>query len=273
MESLKRALIIPTQSWNSSNRKGSFMNEAMIKPYGDTLNDGVVQLSFTLPIEHGERAKKAAEIYVSKLNFENISVVHAQKIAENFTYFVVYARAIPTLDYSAVRVTEVKTKQMTFYEINELIKTKLNRRLSVVGATIGNDAHTVGIDAIMNMKGYNRDYGLERYPEINAWNMGAQVSCEELLEKALEVGADAILVSQTVTQRNTHLINFSEFVKLLRTKNVRNRFLLLAGGPRMTNTLAAELGYDAGFGPGTLPSQVASFIVTKMLARAESSDL
>ncbi len=248
------------------------MNEEMIKPYGDTLNDGVVQLSFTLPVEHGEKAKKAAELYVSKLNFENISVVHAQKIADNFTYFVVYARAIPTLDYSTVRVTEVKIKRMTFYEINELIKTKLNRRLSVVGATIENDAHTVGIDAIMNMKGYNRDYGLERYPEISAYNMGAQVSCKELLEKALEVQADAILVSQTVTQKETHLRNFSKFVKLLKAKHLRNRFLLLAGGPRMTNALAAKLGYDAGFGPGTLPSQVASFIVTRILERAESSD-
>jgi beta-lysine 5,6-aminomutase beta subunit len=243
------------------------MNEEMIKPYGDTLNDGVVQLSFTLPVEYGERAIKAAEIYVSKLNFENISVVHAQKIADNFTYFVIYARAIPTLDYSMVRVTEAKIKRMTFYEINELIKTKLNRRLSVVGATIETDAHTVGIDAIMNMKGYNRDYGLERYPEINAYNMGAQVSCKELLEKALEVQADAILVSQTVTQKDTHLRNFSKFVKLLKAKHLRNRFLLLAGGPRMTTALAAELGYDGGFGPGTLPSQVASFIVTKILER------
>jgi beta-lysine 5,6-aminomutase beta subunit len=243
------------------------MSEKIIKPYGDTLNDGVVQLSFTLPIENGERAKKAAEVYVSKLNFENVSVVHAERIADNFTYFVVYARAIPTLDYSTVKVTEVKTRQMNFYEINELIKARLGRRLSVVGATIGSDAHTVGIDAIMNMKGYNQDYGLERYPEINAYNLGAQVSCEELLGKALEVDADAILVSQTVTQKETHLRNFSEFIELLKARGLRKRFLLLAGGPRMTNALANELGYDAGFGPGTLPSQVASFVVNKILQR------
>ena len=240
------------------------MREQMIKPYGDTLNDGVVQLSFTLPVENSERAKKAAKIYVSRLNFENVSVVHARKIADNFTYFVVYARAKPALDYSTVEVAEVKTKQMNFYEINELIRTKLGRSLSVVGATIGSDAHTVEIDAIMSMKGYNRDYGLERYPEINTYNMGAQVSCEALLEKALEVEADAILVSQTVTQKNIHVRNFSEFIELLKGKNLRSRFLLLAGGPRMTNDFAVRLGYDAGFGPGTLPSQVASFIVTKL---------
>ena len=247
----------------------SRMGEEMIRPYGDSMNDGIVQLSFTLPVEDGDRAKKAAELYVSKLNCENVAVVHARKIADGFTYFVVYARAKPILDYSKVQVSEVRIKEMGFYEINEVIRNRLQRRLSVVGATIGSDAHTVGIDAIMSMKGYRGDYGLERYPEINAHNMGAQVSPEALLEKALKVEADAILVSQTVTQKDMHLSNFSEFVNLLEQKNVRNRFLLLAGGSRMTNDAAVQLGYDAGFGAGTVPSQVASFIVNKMLEAAE----
>jgi methanogenic corrinoid protein MtbC1 len=152
-------------------------------------------------------------------------------------------------------------------QINDLIKSKLNRKLSVVGATIGTDAHTVGIDAIMNMKGYNQDYGLERYPEIEALNMGAQVTCEELLKKGLELKADAMLVSQTVTQKDAHIRNFTELIELLEAENLRNRFLILAGGPRITNDLAIELGYDAGFGPGTVPSTVASFIITRVLEK------
>jgi beta-lysine 5,6-aminomutase beta subunit len=243
------------------------MNEEMIKPYGDALNDGIVQLSFTLPVENDARAKKAAQVYVSKLNFENILVAHASKIADNFTYFVVYARAIPSLDYATVKASEVEIKKMDFYEINALIKNRVNRRISVVGATIGSDAHTVGIDAIMNMKGYNQDYGLERYPEIDAYNLGAQVTCEELLQKALEVDADAILVSQTVTQKDAHIRNFTELIELLEAENVRNRFILVAGGPRVSHDLAVELGYDAGFGPETVPSEVASYLVNKILER------
>ncbi len=239
------------------------MNDT-IKPYGDTMNDGLMQLSFTLPVENGVRAKKAAEIYVSKLNFEQVSVVFSQKIADKFTYFVVYARAIPTLDYSTVKVDEVKTGQLDFYQINEMIQAKLKRQLVVVGASIGTDAHTVGIDAIMNMKGYNQDYGLERYPEIKAENLGAQVSCETLVQKALEFEADAILVSQTVTQKEVHLNNFTELIELLEAENIRSRFLLIAGGPRISNELAVELGYDAGFGSGTLPSQVASYLITHL---------
>lgn len=243
------------------------MGEEMIKPYGDVLNDGLVQLSFTLPVENGARAKKAAEIYLSRLNFENILIAHSSKIADNFTYFVVYARAIPFLDYATVKAAELSGKKMDFGEINEVIKARINRRVSVVGATIGTDAHTVGIDAIMNMKGYNRDYGLERYPEINAYNMGAQVTGEELLQKALEVEADAILVSQTVTQKDAHIRNFTELIELLEAENARDRFIVVAGGPRISNDFAVELGYDAGFGPGTVPSEVASFLVTKLLEK------
>ncbi len=36
----------------------------------------------------------------------------------------------------------------------------------------------------------------------------------------------------------------------------------------MTNLLAAELGYDAGFGRGTLPSEVAAFIAQRHVERA-----
>jgi len=238
-----------------------------IKPYGDTLNDGITQLSFTLPVENGARAKKAAEVYVTRLNFENPTVAHAEKIADNFTYFVVYARAKPVLDYATITASEVQTSGYDYYQINSLIKSELNRKLAVIGATIGTDAHTVGIDAIMNMKGYNQDYGLERYPEIKALNMGAQITSEDLLEKALEFNADAILVSQTVTQKDSHIRNFTELVELLEAENLRNRFILVAGGPRITNDLAIELGYNAGFGTGTLPSQVASYLISKLLEK------
>ena len=153
---------------------------------------------------------------------------------------------------------------MSFSAINALIKEKIGRRIVVVGATIGTDAHTVGIDAIMNMKGFNQDYGLERYPMFDARNLGAQVSCEALIEQALASDADAILVSQTVTQKETHIHHFKELVGLLKQKAIRRRFILVAGGPRVSHELALELGYDAGFGAGTLPSIVAAYLATTL---------
>jgi len=247
------------------------MTTDLIKPYGDTLNDGIVQLSFTLPVENSARAKKAAELYVEKLNFEEVSVIHAQKIAEGFTCFVVYACAKPSINFAKIEAKEAEFEHMDYYKINAMIKEELGRQIIAVGATIGHDAHTVGIDAIMNMKGYNMDYGLERYPEIKAYNLGAQVSCEELITAAIKYKADVILASQTVTQKESHIANFNELKEQLDLTGIRSNVVLLAGGAKITNEFALKLGYDAGFGANTLPSQVASFIVTRMIQRQHAA--
>jgi beta-lysine 5,6-aminomutase beta subunit len=119
----------------------------------------------------------------------------------------------------------------------------------------------------MNMKGYAGEYGLERYPEINAYNLGSQVPNEELVAKAIELKADAILVSQVVTQKNVHITNLTNLVELLEAEGIRDKVVLVCGGPRITHELAIELGYDAGFGPGTLAPDVASFLVQEIARR------
>ena len=241
--------------------------EELIKPYGDTIGDGKIQISFTLPVECSNRARKAAEIYATQLNCKNVNVVYAAPISEGFTYFVVYAEAQPELDFSKIQAVEAIKSTRDFYEINEFVKQKIGRKVIVVGATIGTDAHTVGIDAILNMKGFDQDYGLERYPEFYAYNLGAQISSEDLLKKAIELNADGVLISQTVTQKDSHIRNFTEFMELLEAESLRDRFITLIGGARITQELAIELGYDAGFGPGTKPSHVADFLVTQLALR------
>ncbi|MDP9727839.1 OAM dimerization domain-containing protein [Alicyclobacillus tolerans] len=238
-----------------------------IRPYGDTMNDGKVQLSFSLPVPDGPEAVEAARLLALKMGIVNPSVVHHEDIGENFTFIVLYGNCVHSVDYAHIQVPKVETEVMNFYEINEFIRTKIGRKITILGACTGTDAHTVGIDAIMNMKGYNGEYGLERYPEIQAYNLGSQVENEELVRKAIELKADALLVSQVVTQKDVHLHNLSALVDLLEAEGLRDKLILVAGGPRITHELALELGYDAGFGPGTLAPDVASFVVQEMVAR------
>ena len=61
-------------------------------------------------------------------------------------------------------------------------RSRLRRKLVVVGACIGTDAHTVGIDAILNIKGFAGEKGLEYYREIKVVNLGAQVLVPELVD-------------------------------------------------------------------------------------------
>jgi beta-lysine 5,6-aminomutase beta subunit len=156
---------------------------------------------------------------------------------------------------------------MDMAEINEYIKENIKRTVVVIGASTGTDAHTVGIDAIMNMKGFAGHYGLERYEMIEAHNLGSQVSNEEFVKKAIELKADVLLVSQTVTQKNIHIQNLTELVELLEAEGLRDKVILVCGGPRITHELAKELGYDAGFGPGKYADDVATFSIVEMVRR------
>jgi len=238
----------------------------MIRPYGDTLNDGAVQLSFTLPVENSAKAEEAARLFVKKLGFDEVEIAHSSKLSDNFTFFVAYGKTAISINYDEVEV-QVVEESMDFYGVNDFIKEHIKRKVVIIGACTGSDAHTVGIDAIMNMKGYEQHYGLERYPMIEAHNLGAQVTNEKLIEYAVKVKADAILVSQVVTQKDVHIENLTNLIELLEAEGLRSKMVVVAGGPRISNKLALELGFDAGFGRGTYPENVASFVVEKMVER------
>ena len=238
-----------------------------IKPYGDTMNDSKVQVSFTLPVENDEKALTAAKILARKMGLNDPSVVYHAKLDDNFTYFIVYGDLIHSIDYTTIEIESISVETMDVKEINDKIKENFARKLIVLGATTGTDAHTVGIDAIMNMKGFAGHYGLESYEMVEVYNLGSQVPNEEYIKKAIELKADVLLVSQTVTQKNIHVQNLTNLVELLEAEGIREKVILICGGPRISNLLAKELGYDAGFGPGNHSNNVATFFVQELIKR------
>lgn len=238
-----------------------------VKPYGDTMNDGQTQLSFTLPVPYGPEADEAAKLLAKKMGLDEASAVYSKDMGGNFTFFVVYGKCQHTIDYTSIKVAKVDVDIMDREQCQEYIAENIKRDVVIVGASSGTDAHTVGIDAIMNMKGFHGHFGLERYKGIDALNMGSQVPNEELVAKAIEMNADSIIVSQTVTQKDVHIQNLTNLVELVEAEGIRDRIVLCCGGPRISHELAQELGYDAGFGPHTYAEHVASFILTEVVRR------
>src|SRR5271165_5376891 len=245
----------------------------LVKPYGDTLGDGKVQLSFTLPLEWSEAADEAARRLVAQMGFDNVQVVEGRRIASGFSFFVVYASTNAEIDASSLGAQSEGEHELSLDAIDELVRARIGRKIKVAGACIGTDAHTVGIDAILNMKGYKGDYGLERYHAFETYNLGSQVAVEELVRFSKEHRIDALLASQAVTQKGSDITNFTALSELLEAENLRDNIVLICGGPRVTNRLAGELGYDAGFGRGTLPSEVASFIAVTLAERLRKGAL
>jgi beta-lysine 5,6-aminomutase beta subunit len=236
----------------------------LLRPYGDRRDDGVVQLSFTLPVPPSEKAKEAAVMLVKKLGFAQVQISAMEGAGDDFSFFVAYGRTHAAVDFNAIEVPEVVVRKLGFDELNQQIQQKLGRKIVVLGACTGSDAHAVGIDAIMNMKGYAGDYGLERYPMFEAHNLGSQVENRELVRLAKERHADAVLISQVVTQRDVHKENAHQFIDEAKAQGIYGKVLLILGGPRIDHRLALELGFDAGFGAGTKPSEVANFVFARL---------
>ncbi len=235
---------------------------SIVRPYGDTTGDGMVQVSFTLPVPHDKRADGAALQLAGKMGIDPAMLVHAKPMGESHTFFVVYGRVSHLVELDKVKVVERDFPLLSAKEVNTTVRRRLRRKLAVVGACIGTDAHTVGIDAILNVKGFAGEKGLEYYRELRVVNLGAQVTVPDLVERAREEKADAVLVSQVVTQRDAHLHNVREMSAAFREAfPAHRRPLLVAGGPRFDELAAGELGVDRIFGRGTTPGEVASYLV------------
>jgi beta-lysine 5,6-aminomutase beta subunit len=246
------------------------MPEGVVRPYGDTTGDGMVQTSFTLPVPPGPKAEGAALQLAGKMGIEPAMVVHSHGIGDSFTFFVVYGSVKHLVDLGAVQVEERAYPLLSASEINGAIKAGLHRNLVVLGACIGTDAHTVGIDAILNLKGFAGEKGLEYYREMSVANLGAQVAVPELVARARAARADAVLVSQVVTQKDAHLRNTRELAAAFREAMGESRPLLVVGGPRFDPAMAGELGVDKVFGRGTTPGEVASYLVHALVPTEEA---
>ena len=93
-----------------------------IKPYGDTRDDGKVQLSFTLPIDWSEAADEAARQLVVKMGFTDVAVAEGRGIAHGFSFFVVYASTPVSIDVDTIAAPSAKTQSMSMEEIDAFVR-------------------------------------------------------------------------------------------------------------------------------------------------------
>lgn len=233
---------------------------AAVRPYGDAAGDGRVQLSFTLPLACSDGARRTALRLCRHMGFQQAQVTHMKPLGSDFTFFIVYGVTEAAVEPVEPAVGEEEVPPLGPEEVDDLIRERLGRRLVVVGACTGTDAHTVGLDAILSLKGYAGDHGLEQFAQMRVINLGSQVAPGEVVEAVRRERADAVLISQVVTQRDAHLVHLREVRRALEAAGLRERVLLVGGGPRLSPEQAGELGYDRIFGRGTRPGEVAAYL-------------
>lgn len=242
----------------------------LIKPFGDHLGDGIVQVSFTLPVSCSPSGNIAAKSIAEQMGLHHVEIVHSLELTSGISYYIIYGKVDYAINLDDIKVNIVDNEIKTKEEIESIIKHKLGT-ITVVGASTGSDTHSIGLDAILNSKGYHGHAGLEAYRGFIVHNLGSQVPNEKLIAMAVKEKADAILVSQTVNQQNLDIANLTALIDMLEAEGLRDRFILICGGAHISSEIAKELGYDAGFSKNTYAEHVATFLVLELLLRRKSN--
>ncbi|HBP25794.1 MAG TPA: LuxR family transcriptional regulator, partial [Acholeplasmatales bacterium] len=144
---------------------------------------------------------------------------------------------------------------MTDEEITAYVKA---HPLVIVAGTVGEDEHSVGLREIIDIK----HGGIEKYG-ITCEYLGTSVPIQKLVDAAIELKADAILMSTIISHDEIHYKNMKKVHEYAIEKGVRNKLIIIAGGTQVVPELALKQGVDAGFGRGTHGSQVATFLIRK----------
>ncbi len=218
--------------------------------------DGFITLKMFFP-ENKAIASAAALTLVEQLGLADGEIIHISEIhPSEGTLVELKGRVVQGLNPSKLKIPKT-SQNLPENEISAYVKEKDG--LKVIAGTMGNDEHTAGLREIIDIK----HGGLEKFGFI-CQNIGTSVSPEKLIDAAVEFGADVILASTIISHGEVHRINLGKLNDLSIEKGVRNKFLIIGGGPQVTQDLAKECGLNGGFGRGTKGVDVASFIVKQL---------
>ncbi|SHJ88463.1 D-ornithine 4,5-aminomutase E subunit [Anaerobranca californiensis DSM 14826] len=235
-------------------KKKEHRQKGLLTPEVEWYADGYVSMNIFLPTSARVAEYAAIEI-AKKMGLTDVEAIHKQPIhpAEG-TLVEVKGRLELAIDPQELKIPE-EIPSLSEEEIREDIKKK---PMKVVAATVGEDEHSVGMREIIDIK----HGGIEKFG-IQCHYLGTSVSVAKAVDAAIEIGADAILISTIITHGDIHRINMRRLHQLCKEKGIRDKIILVAGGTQVTNDIAVEEGMDAGFGRGTKGIHVASFLVKR----------
>ena len=118
-----------------------------LKPYGDTMNDGKVQTSFTLPVKDDAKGEEAARQIAKKMGLEEPNVAYHAPLDETFTFYVVYGSCVHSVNYEDIHVVTVESDVMSMEETNDYIRQHIGRKVVMVGDAMG-DAQAAAANGV-----------------------------------------------------------------------------------------------------------------------------
>ena len=231
-----------------------YRSTSKIKPEVEWLADGTIVIDMTLPtsIRYAEAA--AIEI-AKKMNLIDIEVIHREILhVSEATRIQVKAKVNFDIDLNTLTIPKLP-EVLTDEEIREFVK---NNPLVIVAGTIGEDEHSVGLREIIDIK----HGGIEKYG-IMCEYLGTSVPVNKIIDAAIELKADAILISTIISHDDIHYKNMKKVHDYAIEKGIRDKIILIAGGTQVTPKIALNHGVDGAFSRGCKGEHVATFLVKR----------
>jgi D-ornithine 4,5-aminomutase subunit beta len=222
--------------------------------------DGIVCVTIFVP-EEARVAEAAALKIAEKMGLSEAEVI-SRRVMHPSEGALFEIKGI--LDYAVKKDELVLPKEDERLPDEELEAYVRSRNVHVVGATVGEDEHSVGMREILDIK----HGGIEGYG-FHCHYLGTSVPISKVLDTAQETDAQAVLISTIISHNDVHRTNMKRLNDLAVERGIRDKILLIGGGTQVTDEIARSCGMDAGFGRGTKGNLVATFIVKKMMAQKE----
>ena len=108
-----------------------------IKPYGDTMNDGKVQLSFTLPIPNNEKGVETAIQLAKKMGLADAAVAYSESLDKEFSFYVLYGSSSYSINYNEITVEALEIDTMDMHQCEDYIAKNIKKEIVIVGASTG----------------------------------------------------------------------------------------------------------------------------------------
>ena len=96
------------------------------------------------------------------------------------------------------------------------------------------------------------------------------MSPEEIIQAVIDEDAETVLISRTLGYGVAELL--ARFVDLADAAGIRDRLKIAVGGMAVRPELAQELGFDAGFGPGSSVEETLAFVEGRPYVRKDNFD-
>ncbi len=240
-----------------------YRDSRWLKPEVEWLADGVVTMDLFFPAER-KVAIEAAIKTGEKLNLEDVEAIHSEVLHPSEGTRVQIKGRVPfAIDTETLTIPE----ELDTIDEEEIFDYVKRHPMHVVAGTGGDDEHSVGIREVLDIK----HGGIEKYG-IGYTYLGTSVPIEKFIDAAIEMDADAVLMSTIISHDNVHFKNMQKLHDYAVEKGVRDRLTLIAGGTQITPELARKNNMDQGFGRGSNGHQVASFLVRTQKANQQDDE-